>query len=83
MFENAGEVVTHEIGRSEVETVSDLVMALQFAGSRSEARRLGAGGGVRLDGSVVADIMQPLACGIGSVLRVSVGKKRRATVRLV
>ncbi len=49
--------------------------------STSEARRLIKGGGVRLDGTVVADVAQQVEVGHGNAVLVQVGKRRFARVR--
>ena len=57
----------------------DLITHCGFAGSRSEARRLVAESGVRLNGKVIADALQPMSVGPGDILQ----RGRRRFVRLV
>lgn len=63
-------------------SVIDALLALAFAASRSEARRLIRGGGARLDGVVITDeaAMIPPTWE-SSTLRVSAGKKRHGILR--
>lgn len=57
-----------------VKTITDLLVFIGAASSRSEAKRLIAGGGVQLNDSRIDDPMTPLQLTPGSVLRV--GKRK-------
>jgi tyrosyl-tRNA synthetase len=64
--------------------IVDIAVALGMAGSKGEARRLIAQGGVRLDDQVVSDAHAAIAdadLGQGGTARLSVGKKRHALIR--
>ncbi len=60
--------------------VIEALVALGFAASRGEAKRLIAGGGARLDGQPVSDEAQRIALTTGEA-RLSAGKKKHAIVR--
>ncbi len=60
----------------------DALVAVGFAGSRGEAKRLIAGGGARLDGVVIADDAHRIAPAAQDV-RLSSGKKKHAVLRTV
>ncbi|NNM75764.1 tyrosine--tRNA ligase [Sphingomonas sp. ID1715] len=70
----AGEALpTHAVAGGSIGIVEALI-ALGFAGSKNEARRLIKGGGARVDGQKVED--EALAISVGaSTVRVSAGKK--------
>jgi len=57
-----------------VKTITDLLVFIGAASSRSEAKRLIAGGGVQLNDTRIDDPMAPLQLTPGSVLRV--GKRK-------
>jgi tyrosyl-tRNA synthetase len=61
-------------------SVVDALVDLSFAASKKEARRLIAGGGVRLDGQVVASETDEIAVADNEV-RISVGKKKHGILR--
>ncbi|MOA70767.1 S4 domain protein [compost metagenome] len=54
-------------------------MEAGLAASRSAARRLAAGGGLRLDGEVVSDADQPLG-GEAGEWRLSAGRKQHVRI---
>ena len=60
--------------------VVDALVALGFATSRGEAKRLIAGGGARLDGAPVSDENHRIVLGAGEV-RLSSGKKKHGILR--
>ncbi|KFI05669.1 tyrosine--tRNA ligase [Massilia sp. BSC265] len=60
-------------------TLAELAVEAGLAASRSEARRLAAGGGLRLDGQAVADAEQTLPSGAGQ-WQLSAGRKRHARI---
>ena len=60
--------------------VIDALIALGFAASRGEAKRLIAGGGARLDGAAITDENQVIAPATGEA-RLSSGKKKHGIVR--
>jgi tyrosyl-tRNA synthetase len=62
----------------------EIVRAVGFASSNGEARRLIKGGGVRVNDEVIADETRPVATADlgGGVIKISVGKKRHALIRL-
>jgi tyrosyl-tRNA synthetase len=72
--------VTHRLATDDIRSVPDLLVAIGFASSKSEGRRLMAGNGVRIGEAAVTDDKEPLAAARGDRLIVSVGKKRRAFV---
>lgn len=57
-------------------TILEALLGLGFAASKSEARRLVAGGGARVDGNVVADEGATVSAGA----KVSAGKKRHGVL---
>jgi len=65
---------------SEGFTVVDALVAIGFAASRGEAKRLVAGGGARLDGESVADEAHRIEPGQGE-RRLSAGKKKHGILR--
>ena len=62
-------------------SVIDALVALGFAASRGEAKRLIAGGGARLDGEPVSDENHCIVLGSAEV-RLSSGKKKHGILRL-
>ena len=60
--------------------VIDALVALGFAASRGEAKRLIAGGGARLDGTVVTDEAQHITLATDE-MRISAGKKKHGILR--
>lgn len=62
-------------------TLAELAVEAGLTGSRSEARRLAAGGGLRLDGEPVLEAEQILPAG-GEQWQLSAGRKRHARVVL-
>ena len=62
-------------------SVIDALIALGFAASRGEAKRLIAGGGARLDGEPVSDENHRIVLGLAEV-RLSSGKKKHGILRL-
>jgi tyrosyl-tRNA synthetase len=56
------------------ETLAGLIAALKLAGSKKEAQRLIEGGGVRLEGEVVADKFAPYTYSPGALLQL--GKRK-------
>jgi tyrosyl-tRNA synthetase len=66
---------------SEGMSVIDALVAIGFAASRGEAKRLIAGGGARLDGAPVTDEAAHIAG--GSEYRLSAGKKKHGIIRPV
>jgi len=60
--------------------VIDALVALGFAGSRGEAKRLIAGGGARLDGQAISDENHRIVLGQTDV-RLSSGKKKHGILR--
>ena len=77
-LEVAGRKLPEKMDRIELPAVDigviDLVAAVGFAASKSDARRLVAGGGIKLDNEAVTDIGQTVA-GAGEVV-VSRGKNK-------
>ena len=65
---------------SEGFTVVDALVAIGFAASRGEAKRLVAGGGARLDGESIADEAHRIEPGQGE-RRLSAGKKKHGILR--
>jgi tyrosyl-tRNA synthetase len=61
-------------------TIVDALVAIGFATSRGEARRLVAGGGARLGGSAIADEAHRIHLESGEI-RLSAGKKRHGILR--
>ncbi len=57
----------------------DALVALGFAASKGEARRLIAGGGARIDGAAVSDPAHPIAP-VSAPVRLSAGRKRHGLV---
>jgi tyrosyl-tRNA synthetase len=66
---------------SEGMSVIDALVAIGFAASRGEAKRLIAGGGARLDGAPVTDEAAHIAG--GAEYRLSAGKKKHGIIRPV
>ncbi|MNZ82287.1 Tyrosine--tRNA ligase [compost metagenome] len=62
-------------------SLAELAVEAGLAASRSAARRLAAGGGLRLDGVTVNDADQPLA-GEGNEWRLSAGRKQHVRIAL-
>jgi tyrosyl-tRNA synthetase len=65
-------------------SITEIAVALGFAGSRSEARRLIEQGGVRLNDEVVRSVTASVAeadLDSGGAARLSVGKKRHGLIR--
>jgi tyrosyl-tRNA synthetase len=83
LFGGVVDEVTHRVALADIRSVPDLLVALDFAPSKSEGRRLMAGNGVRLRDECVTDDKTPLAVAVGDRVLVSVGKKRRALVEIV
>eukprot|EP01037_Dinobryon_pediforme_P017108 gene17108-17299_t len=68
------------------EGVHAALIAAGFASSKGEARRLAAGGGVRINDQPVADVDQPIggfAASDGGAIKLAAGKKKIALVRTV
>lgn len=61
-------------------TVTDALVAIGFAASRGEAKRLVAGGGARLDGAAIADEAHRIEPDQGE-RRISAGKKKHGILR--
>ncbi len=75
---------TVEIAGSE--GVHAALIAAGFASSKGEARRLAAGGGVRVNDRPVSDVDQPIggfAASEGGAIKLAAGKKKIALVRTV
>ena len=75
---------TVEIAGSE--GVHAALIAAGFASSKGEARRLAAGGGVRVNDQPVSDVDQPIggfAASEGGAIKLAAGKKKIALVRTV
>ena len=75
---------TVEIAGSE--GVHAALIAAGFAASKGEARRLAAGGGVRVNDQPVSDVDQPIggfAASEGGAIKLAAGKKKIALVRTV
>ena len=64
---------------TDVITIVDALIALKFATSKGEARRLIAGGGARVDGEKVTDEATLIAPGAEPV-KVSAGKKQHGLI---
>jgi tyrosyl-tRNA synthetase len=75
--------VTHRVSASSIRSVADLLLAIGFATSKSDGRRLIAGGAVRIGDGAVTDDAAAIPSHDGGAILVSVGKKRRALVELV
>ncbi len=70
---------THRLGiETDTIDVLDFLMRIAMAETRSEARRLVEGGGVKLDGNLVKDWRTVVKK--GDIVQVSVGKRRKALV---
>jgi len=74
--------VTHHVKLEEVRNVPELLVAIGFAASKGEARRLMAGKGVRFGEDSVTDERAAVGSSAGERILVSVGRKRRALVEL-
>jgi tyrosyl-tRNA synthetase len=72
---------THRLEVSGSMPLAEALARMGFATSRSEARRLVAGGGVRIGDRVVVDPLEPIAAGVS--LPLSIGKRRKALVEVV
>lgn len=83
LFGGVVDEVTHRVARADVRNVPDLLVALGFAPSKSEGRRLMAGNGVRIGEAITVDDKAPLTSEVGDRMLVLVGKKRRALVEIV
>ncbi len=83
LFGGVVDEVTHHVALADVRNVPDLLVAIGFAPSKSEGRRLMAGNAVRIGEVSVADDKAPLAAAVGDRVLVAVGKKRRALVEIV
>jgi len=70
----AGDTLPSHAIATEIISIVDALIALKFAASKGEARRLIAGGGARVDGEKVTDEAMLIAPGADPV-RVSAGKK--------
>jgi tyrosyl-tRNA synthetase len=82
LFGGSANEVTHQVIRSTISDIPELLVAIGFAPSKSEARRLIAGNAVRIEQKLVTDDKAPLGVAAGERLLVSVGKKRRALVEM-
>ena len=60
-------------------SVIDALVGIGFAASRGEAKRLIAGGGARLDGTIITDEAAHIAG--GTEQRLSSGKKKHGIIR--
>jgi len=69
---------THQISSSGPLSITELLVRIGFANSKSQARKLIQGRGVRIDGLVVANEHE--RADAGRILNVSVGRRRRAVV---
>ena len=81
-----GDLPTYACPRGATPAVVDVLLALSFASSRGEARRLIEQGGVRLnDAPVIAitAILAPQDFDAEGLARLSAGKKRHGIIRLV
>lgn len=83
LFGGIVDEVTHRVAAVSVRSVADLLLAIGFASSKSDGRRLIAGGAVRIGDSAVMDGAATMPANEGAPILVSVGKKRRALVELV
>ncbi|WP_327211189.1 tyrosine--tRNA ligase [Rhizobium leguminosarum] len=83
LFGGVVDEVTHRVAAASVRSVADLLLAIGFASSKSDGRRLIAGGAVRIGDSAVLDGAATMTANEGAPILVSVGKKRRALVELV
>ncbi|MNU37746.1 Tyrosine--tRNA ligase [compost metagenome] len=83
LFGGVVDEVTHRVALADVRNVPDLLVAIAFAPSKSEGRRLMAGNGVKIGDLVVTDEKAPFAAAVGDRVLVSVGKKRRALVEII
>jgi len=80
----SADLPTVEIAGSE--GVHAALIAAGFASSKGEARRLAAGGGVRINDEPVLDVDQPIggfAASEGGAIKLTAGKKKIALVRTV
>ncbi|NTF17736.1 tyrosine--tRNA ligase [Agrobacterium rubi] len=82
LFGGQVDEVTHQVSLEAVRNVPELLVAIGFASSKSEARRLMAGNGVRLNENCVTDDKAAVGSVNGDRLFVSVGKRKRALVEL-
>ncbi len=91
LFAGAGEIAepTHHLPLVQLADglgLLELLVALGFASSNGDARRLVEAGGVRLGGQVVHDARRQISSGdlqAGDRLSISVGKRRKALVAFV
>lgn len=82
LFGGAVDEVTHRVAADAVATVADMLMALGFTTSKSEGRRLIAGGAVKVGGVAVTDERAPTEIPEDRRVHLVVGKKRRALVEV-
>jgi tyrosyl-tRNA synthetase len=82
LFGGVVDEVTHRVAAASVRSVADLLLAIGFASSKSDGRRLIEGGAVRIGDSAVSDGAATMPPNQGGPMLVSVGKKRRALVEL-
>jgi tyrosyl-tRNA synthetase len=83
LFGGVVDEVTHRVPATSVRSVADLLLAIGFATSKSDGRRLIAGGAVRIGDGAVSDEVSAVPSDDGRPILVSVGRKRRALVELV
>jgi tyrosyl-tRNA synthetase len=82
MFEQGtagGELPTHIVTGDSIGLV-DALVAIGFAASKNEARRLISGGGARLDGEQIADESHVISA-TSSEVRISAGKKKHGILQ--
>jgi tyrosyl-tRNA synthetase len=82
LFSGGLDKPTHTIPFDEVVNIADLLVKIGMAKTRSEARRLVEGSGVRIDGATVSDWRAAFTLE-SFPLHVSVGKRRKALVAVL
>jgi tyrosyl-tRNA synthetase len=74
-----GDLPTHAVNESHISLV-DALVAIGFASSKGEARRLISGGGARVDGTQITDESHEITAA-SSEARISSGKKKHGILR--
>lgn len=82
LFGGVIDEVTHRIDANDAVSVAGLLLAIGFTTSKSEGRRLIAGGAVRVGGNVVANETDDVVIPEDRRLHIAVGKKKRAFVEI-
>lgn len=74
-----GDLPTHDVPNNSI-SIIDALVAIGFATSKGEARRLVSGGGARVDGVQIADESHVISVSSGDV-QISSGKKKHGILR--